>query len=243
MGNTQAYYADDIAKEMGLSREDLIALAFFLGSDYTEGVHGIGIVNAMEILQAFSMKESSGGPVEGLKKFRRWLEGYDFAQDILESFNKRKQQNATRPSAVTPKRTVRPKGTKKKKEKRVFALGEVEAFCSSDDEEEEEEVDDDDGTDGDHDTAVDTDAVSAEHQPPEMSETMTLQLIEQRMVRVRLSMMVSPPELLHAHTLCVFTDRIREETQKRPQQMDRATEFPRRNGREGVFPSPNESKR
>ena len=31
----------------------LVSLAFFLGSDYTDGVTGVGIVNAMEILHAF----------------------------------------------------------------------------------------------------------------------------------------------------------------------------------------------
>lgn len=175
-----------------MSREDLIALAFFLGSDYTEGVHGIGIVNAMEILQAFSMKESSGGPVEGLKKFRRWLEGYDFAQDIIESFNKRKAASSAkasdqRPSATKTKRTAPPK-EKKKKEKRVFALGEVEAFCSSDDDDEDEEDVEEEGEKDDNDAAhyeaADTKVASTEHRPPEMSETRTLQLIEQRMVRV-----------------------------------------------------------
>ena len=45
---------------MGLEREDLVALAYFLGSDYCEGVHGVGIVNALEILQAFPMKQSAG---------------------------------------------------------------------------------------------------------------------------------------------------------------------------------------
>jgi hypothetical protein len=91
-----------------------VALAFFLGSDYTEGVTGVGIVNAVEIVQAFPMRfiapskeecsqdqerldpsrnaeeqeedEESAvptrGPIEGLKKFRKWLEGYDFADTV-----------------------------------------------------------------------------------------------------------------------------------------------------------------
>ena len=32
----EVYLSKDIKKEIGLEREDLIALAFFLGSDYTE---------------------------------------------------------------------------------------------------------------------------------------------------------------------------------------------------------------
>ena len=55
---------------MGLEREDLVALAYFLGSDYCEGVNGVGIVNALEILQAFPMKQSAGGVLNGLKKFK-----------------------------------------------------------------------------------------------------------------------------------------------------------------------------
>jgi len=31
----------------------MISLALFLGCDYTMGIKGVGIVNAMEILEAF----------------------------------------------------------------------------------------------------------------------------------------------------------------------------------------------
>ena len=64
------YLAEDVKSEMGLEREDLVALAYFLGSDYCEGVNGVGIVNALEILQAFPMKQSAGGVLNGLKKFK-----------------------------------------------------------------------------------------------------------------------------------------------------------------------------
>ena len=33
-----------------------MALAYFLGCDYTDGVTGVGIVNALEIVQAFPMR-------------------------------------------------------------------------------------------------------------------------------------------------------------------------------------------
>ena len=32
-----------------MGTEEVIALALLLGSDYTEGVRGVGIVNAMEV--------------------------------------------------------------------------------------------------------------------------------------------------------------------------------------------------
>jgi hypothetical protein len=118
----QAYLAEDIRRELGLHREELVALAYFLGCDYTEGVTGVGIVNALEIVQAFPMRlhvdaadkitlkpaltgesgtstavtssSNSGSatvgaisdgryPLEGLLKFKQWLEGYDFSETVL----------------------------------------------------------------------------------------------------------------------------------------------------------------
>lgn len=92
--------------EMGLGRGDLVALAYFLGSDYTEGVSGVGIVNAMEVLEAFPMHSSSPSPssahpstteqssssssssavadtLRGLRQFKEWLQGYDFTSEVL----------------------------------------------------------------------------------------------------------------------------------------------------------------
>lgn len=40
---------DDIQRELGLDRDGLIYMALLLGSDYTEGVAGIGVVNALEV--------------------------------------------------------------------------------------------------------------------------------------------------------------------------------------------------
>lgn len=39
-----------VAQDLGVSTDEVIALALLLGSDYTEGVKGVGIVNAMEVL-------------------------------------------------------------------------------------------------------------------------------------------------------------------------------------------------
>ena len=51
----QVYIAEDVKRELGLHREELVALAFFLGCDYSEGVTGVGIVNALEIVQVGSV--------------------------------------------------------------------------------------------------------------------------------------------------------------------------------------------
>ena len=61
---------DLLKEELGLDRNKLIYMALFLGSDYTEGVKGIGIVNAMEIVEAFDS-------VEALKRFAQWASKAD----------------------------------------------------------------------------------------------------------------------------------------------------------------------
>ena len=43
----EEYRAADFQTELGLNRQKLIYLALLLGSDYTEGINGIGIVNAV----------------------------------------------------------------------------------------------------------------------------------------------------------------------------------------------------
>ncbi|GER29466.1 DNA repair protein UVH3 [Striga asiatica] len=45
-------------------------MALLLGSDYTEGISGIGIVNAIEVVNAFPGKD-------GLREFREWIESPD----------------------------------------------------------------------------------------------------------------------------------------------------------------------
>ena len=45
----EEYHTKDVERELGMDRLGLICLALLLGSDYTEGVAGIGIVNAVEV--------------------------------------------------------------------------------------------------------------------------------------------------------------------------------------------------
>lgn len=61
----ETYDSRDIESNLGLNRELLIRLAYLLGSDYTSGVRGVGIVNSMEILEAFPGEE-------GLVEFHKW---------------------------------------------------------------------------------------------------------------------------------------------------------------------------
>ena len=80
----EVYRMQDVQRELGLSREELIGLAFFLGSDYCEGVSGVGIVNAAEIVQAFPMALAAGGALGGMRNFKRWLEGYSFEETLRD---------------------------------------------------------------------------------------------------------------------------------------------------------------
>ncbi|KAH9211673.1 hypothetical protein DL95DRAFT_239991, partial [Leptodontidium sp. 2 PMI_412] len=61
----ECYLSTDIEKELSLSRDQLIAIAHLLGSDYTEGLPGVGPVTAVEILSEFPTST-------GLQEFKEW---------------------------------------------------------------------------------------------------------------------------------------------------------------------------
>ncbi|KAG0083474.1 DNA repair protein rad2 [Podila epicladia] len=61
----ECYLMSDIERDLGVNRDRLVALAYLLGSDYTSGIKGIGLVTAMEILRMFP----------NLEKFAKWWRG------------------------------------------------------------------------------------------------------------------------------------------------------------------------
>jgi DNA excision repair protein ERCC-5 len=61
----ECYLTSDLEKELTLSRHQLISIAHLLGSDYTEGLPGIGPVTALEILSEFPS-------ADGLSEFKGW---------------------------------------------------------------------------------------------------------------------------------------------------------------------------
>ncbi|KAJ9130870.1 DNA repair protein rad13 [Pleurostoma richardsiae] len=79
----ECYLSNDLEKEMSLSREQLISIAQLLGSDYTEGLPGIGPVTALEILSEFPGQK-------GLEAFRDWW------QDV-QVHNRPKEADADSP--------------------------------------------------------------------------------------------------------------------------------------------------
>ncbi|KAH8071416.1 hypothetical protein JL721_4394 [Aureococcus anophagefferens] len=93
----EAYYASDCARDLRLGRDEFCALALLLGGDYDNGVAGVGVVNAMEVLQAFHFVED-GEPRDvaaSLKRFKAWLDGGDgWADDGAVRASRRSTERA-----------------------------------------------------------------------------------------------------------------------------------------------------
>ena len=64
-----------IESKLGLTQNKLISLAMLLGSDYTDGVKGIGPVNGIEIIQTFCSQKDHD--FNGLKEFKNWIYSTD----------------------------------------------------------------------------------------------------------------------------------------------------------------------
>ncbi|CAG8630141.1 8665_t:CDS:2, partial [Acaulospora morrowiae] len=82
----ECYLAQDFECELKLDREKLIRLAMLLGSDYSEGLPGVGVVSAMEILSEFPGED-------GLENFRDWwieVQNGEYVPDNSESEFKKK---------------------------------------------------------------------------------------------------------------------------------------------------------
>ncbi|KAJ7378194.1 Helix-hairpin-helix class 2 (Pol1) motif [Desmophyllum pertusum] len=92
--HAEMYGSEAVHRMLALDRSGLICIAFITGSDYTEGIEGVGTVGAMEILHEFS-----GEGLDGLKKFKSW---HDTAQkrtkDPQETKVKRKLKSVVLPS-------------------------------------------------------------------------------------------------------------------------------------------------
>ena len=61
----ECFLSSDLDRELGLDRGTMVRLAYLLGSDYTEGVAGVGPVVAMELVKEFPGED-------GLERFAEW---------------------------------------------------------------------------------------------------------------------------------------------------------------------------
>ncbi len=82
----ECFLLSDLERELSLDRDKLVRLAYLLGSDYTEGLPGVGPVVAMELLSEFPGHD-------GLHKFRAWWmkvqSGWDKPEESSTKFRKR----------------------------------------------------------------------------------------------------------------------------------------------------------
>ncbi|THH13045.1 hypothetical protein EW146_g7122, partial [Bondarzewia mesenterica] len=82
----ECFLLSDLGRELGLARDKLVQLAYLLGSDYVEGLPGVGPVVAMELLKEFPGND-------GLHKFKDWWQkvqsGKDKQEDSKSKFRQR----------------------------------------------------------------------------------------------------------------------------------------------------------
>jgi DNA excision repair protein ERCC-5 len=87
----ECYLTSDFEKEFDLTRQKMIGIAHLLGSDYTEGLPGVGPVTALEILSEFP----------NLIDFRDWYNAVQMNQvpkseDAANPFRKKFRRQATK---------------------------------------------------------------------------------------------------------------------------------------------------
>lgn len=73
----ECFFLADFARELGIDREKLVHLAYLLGSDYVEGLPGVGPVVAMELLKEFPGNDS-------LHKLKDWWQRVQSGRDKVE---------------------------------------------------------------------------------------------------------------------------------------------------------------
>ncbi|KAH7930209.1 PIN domain-like protein [Leucogyrophana mollusca] len=82
----ECFLLSDLSRELGLDQDTLIRLAYLLGSDYVEGLPGVGPVVAMEMMKEFPGED-------GLHKFKDWWtkvqSGRDKEEDSKTKFRTR----------------------------------------------------------------------------------------------------------------------------------------------------------
>lgn len=85
-GACEVYRIQQVAETLGIDKTGLIRLALLLGSDYTQGVRGVGIVNAMEIMHAFPGEK-------GLEEFAEWFRNQPVTAVLPPELKRLKRSN------------------------------------------------------------------------------------------------------------------------------------------------------
>ena len=82
----ECYLLSDLQRELGLGRTELVDLAQLLGSDYSEGLAGVGPVSSRELLEDFRGEN----PLEDFRDW--WLKvqsGKDTPEDTHSTFRRK----------------------------------------------------------------------------------------------------------------------------------------------------------
>eukprot|EP01080_Neovahlkampfia_damariscottae_P002393 gene2393-2857_t len=76
--NPQLFSMESINRVLGLDRSKLIQMGMFLGSDYTIGVHNVGIVTAMEFTSQFDSENENlkDNILESLNSLSAWVKDF-----------------------------------------------------------------------------------------------------------------------------------------------------------------------
>ncbi len=87
----ECYLLQELTSELGLDRQKMISIAHLLGSDYTEGLTGVGPVTALELLSEFG----------SLQAFKEWYTAVQTgarpkAEDAGAPFRRKFRRNATK---------------------------------------------------------------------------------------------------------------------------------------------------
>lgn len=88
----EQYDMADLEREFALDRKKLVKLAYLLGSDYTDGLPGVGPVTALELLSEFPSEN-------GLVEFKQWwkkVQTLEADGEITSEFRKKFKKNATK---------------------------------------------------------------------------------------------------------------------------------------------------
>ncbi|KAJ0002315.1 hypothetical protein NQD34_002111 [Periophthalmus magnuspinnatus] len=91
------YQYSDLQNQLGLDRTKLINLAYLLGSDYTDGVPGVGYVTGMEILNEFP-----GPGLEPLTQLYEWWKDAQEKKRLTENPKDTKVKKKIRELKLTP---------------------------------------------------------------------------------------------------------------------------------------------
>ncbi|WKY00860.1 hypothetical protein Q1695_015127 [Nippostrongylus brasiliensis] len=88
--NVQHYQSRVIHQSLGLTQSDFVGIAVLSGSDYSSGLAGVGVVNAVELLSEFAVarpdeeKSSEQETVATLMKVKQWMVPFDSQSDPPE---------------------------------------------------------------------------------------------------------------------------------------------------------------